>query len=63
MKLELIRPYGIKRVGDTLNSVPFQVGKRLIERGIAVLVEEKVSKNANKNKRRTSRRAGNTKRS
>lgn len=41
MKLRLVRPYMTRPAGALLNSVPATRAKTLIERGIAVLVEEK----------------------
>jgi len=52
MKLILLRPYGHKSQGATLSSVPYNRAKKLIERKIAMLVEEpkRKPKNAKQNK-------------
>lgn len=44
MKLRLIRPYMTRPAGAMLNSVPGPRARRLVEHGIAVLVEDKKGK-------------------
>lgn len=41
MKMILLRPYGIRRVGDILSSVPSGRAKQFILNGVAIPAEEK----------------------
>ena len=57
MKIRLIRPYMTRPAGAMLNSVPAARAKRMIENGIAILVEEKKGHKNVANNKKTERRA------
>ena len=57
MKIRLIRPYGTKKTGEVLNSVPVDRAKRMVENGIAILVEDKKGHKNVANNKKTKRRA------
>ncbi len=40
MRLKLLRPYGLNRVGDVLNTVPRGRAIQFIKNGVAVPVED-----------------------